>query len=502
MLKVRKSGVLLPLSCVNGDFAVGVMGEEAETFIDKIASAGFSYWQVLPLGMTDEKNSPYCSVSAFAGNFVYIDPRGLLKKGLATNSEVSENIYFGSPYTASWSFAFEKRLGLLKKAFSRLPKEYFAEIRSFEEKYDFIKPFSLFMAIKEKNGFSAWYDWEEKYKFYQSAKEFSDELSTEMRFWSFVQYEFFSQWYELKKYANEKGIKIIGDMPIYVSLDSVDVWSNPALFKLDQTTLKPKKVAGVPPDYFSKTGQKWGNPIYDWEKMKQTDYSWWVERVSFALEIYDTVRIDHFRAFASYWEVPQEAETAETGEWKEGVGFDFFEKLGEKIKSPSIIAEDLGTFGEDVTELLKKTGFPGMRVIEFGFEPFGDSTHLPHNYTRNCVAYVGTHDNNTLLGWLYEATESERRFALDYCGFDGENWGEGGYKSPSCRKIIQTLWRSSAAIALISVQDMCGFGSDARMNTPGVADGNWLYRVGSDTMNEIDFDYFEKINRLYKRYRN
>ena len=495
----RSSGVLLPLSSVNGNYAVGVMGKEAEEFILKLRRMGFSYWQVLPLGTTDEMNSPYCSCSAFAGNYIYIDPEKLLETGLVTRDEVNENLYGGSVYTADYSYAREKRLLLLKKAFSRLSPEQKSEISDFAEKNEFCNGFSYYSVLKDKHSLDPWWKWEDEYKYFEKAIKHRDEFKEEIQFYNFTQYEFFRQWNMLKAFANENGISILGDMPIYVSLDSADVWCNTKLFKLNKETLKPEKVAGVPPDYFSENGQLWGNPIYDWDEMEKDGYSWWVKRISSALKMYDTVRIDHFRAFASYWEIDADSETAKNGEWKNGPGMKLFSKIKDEIPNPSIVAEDLGTFGEDVIKLLDETGFPGMKVIQFGFDPYGDSTHLPHHYDKNCVAYIGTHDNNTLLGWLYDATEDERKFALDYCGFKGDNWGDGGYGSMSCRSVIETVWRSNANLSMVAFQDMCGFGNDARMNKPGIAERNWLYRAGKDAVENVDEKYFLHINRVFRR---
>ena len=288
-------------------------------------------------------------------------------------------------------------------------------------------------------------------------------------------------------------------MPIYVAMDSVDVWSNLPMFLIDEKTLKVEKVAGVPPDYFSKDGQLWGNPIYDWDAMEKDNYSWWVSRIGHSLKLYDTVRIDHFRAFASYWAVPAESKTAKIGEWLDGPKMKLFNKIFDAFPNAPIIAEDLGVFGEDVVKLLADTGFPGMKVVQFGFDPNSDSSHMPHNAVPNSINYVGTHDNNTILGWLWEAGEEERKFALEYCGFYGDNWGEGGYYSASCRKIIETVWKSSSNVAIIALQDMCGFGSDARMNIPGVPDKNWRFRTTRDTIDNIDTSYFKHINSLFRR---
>lgn len=499
MLNKRGAGVLFHISSVPGDFGVGVFDENVLHFIDKISEMGFTYWQVLPFNPIDGANSPYCSPSAFAGNYLFINPRGLLKDGLVSEADVEENIYHGTPYTADYSFAAEKRLELLKKAFLNVDKALAEKIKQFEIENPWLTDYAVYMAAKEKNGGLPWWKWSKNEAQYFSCIENIYSYEESAAFWKFVQYIFFTQWFEIKKYANEKGIAVIGDMPIYVAMDSVDVWADLSLFKIDKKTLTAKKVAGVPPDYFSEDGQLWGNPIYDWKAMKSDGYRWWISRIEHALKVYDVVRIDHFRAFASYWEVDADSDTAKNGEWNKGPGMDLFNEVFKVKKNAPIIAEDLGIFGEDVVELLKDTGFPGMKVVQFGFDPDSDSSHLPHNAVQNSINYVGTHDNNTLLGWLWEANERERRFALDYCGFKGDNWGEGGYRSPSCRSIIESVWKSASNVAIIAFQDMCGFGADARMNIPGVPEKNWRFRTTAETVDSIDSDYFRHISALYRR---
>lgn len=499
MLNKRGAGVLFHISSVPSDFGVGVFDENVLHFIDKISEMGFTYWQVLPFNPIDGANSPYCSPSAFAGNYLFIDPRGLLKDGLVTESDVEDNIYNGTPYTADYDFAAEKRLELLRKAFLNIDKSLAEKIKQFEIENPWLTDYAVYMAVKEKNGDLPWWKWSKNEAEYFSCIENIYSYEESAAFWKFVQYIFFTQWFEIKKYANEKGIAVIGDMPIYVAMDSVDVWADLPFFKIDKKTLTAKKVAGVPPDYFSEDGQLWGNPIYDWDAMKSDGYRWWISRIEHALKVYDVVRIDHFRAFASYWEVDADSDTAKNGEWKKGPGMDLFNEVFKARKDAPIIAEDLGVFGEDVVELLKDTGFPGMKVVQFGFDPDSDSSHLPHNAVQNSINYVGTHDNNTLLGWLWEASERERSFALDYCGFKGDNWGEGGYRSPSCRSIIESVWKSASNVAIIAFQDMCGFGADARMNIPGVPEKNWRFRTTKDTIDSIDSDYFKHINALYRR---
>lgn len=500
MLKQRGAGVLLHISSLPSPYAVGVFDENAKHFIDRIADMGFTYWQVLPFNPIDSANSPYCSPSAFAGNYLFINPEGLRDMGLISDEEVNKNRYDETPYTADYEYASKKRLGTLRKAFLNIDEELAKEIKAFEIENEWLTDYAVYMAVKEQENGKPWWEWSKKHAHYFDCIKEVYSYENEAAFWKFVQFIFYKQWNEIKAYANEKGVAIIGDMPIYVAMDSVDVWSNLPMFLIDEKTLKVEKVAGVPPDYFSEDGQLWGNPIYDWEAMKEDNYSWWISRLSHALKTYDTVRIDHFRAFASYWAVPADSDTAKVGEWNNGPKMDLFNKVFEVFgKDAPIIAEDLGVFGEDVVKLLEDTGFAGMKVIQFGFDPNGDSSHLPHNAEKNSINYVGTHDNNTILGWLWEASENERRFALQYSHFSGDNWGEGGYHSASCRAITEAVWQSASNVAIIALQDMCGFGSDARMNIPGVPDKNWRFRTTTDTIDSIDTDYFKHINSLYRR---
>ncbi|MCQ2485478.1 MAG: 4-alpha-glucanotransferase [Clostridia bacterium] len=500
MLKKRGAGVLMHVSTIPSDYGIGVFDSNCIHFIDKLHDMQFGYWQVLPFNPVDASNSPYCSSSALAGNILFIDPKGLMKMGLCTEDEVRENIYTGSPYTADYEFAKEKRMKLLKSAFSRIDAETAQSVREFENSNPWVVDFSLYMALKEANNGAPWWKWADEYAHYDIfMNKHRYDFEERSAFWRFTQYIFFTQWQTIKDYANQKGIAVIGDMPIYVAMDSVDVWANLENFLIDEKTLKPQKVAGVPPDYFSEDGQLWGNPLYNWERMEKKGFKWWLSRLKNALTTYDVVRIDHFRAFASYWEVSADSETAKNGEWADGPKMKFFNKVFEEFPDAPIIAEDLGTFGEDVVQLLEDTAFPGMKVVQFGFDPDGDSSHLPHNAVQNSVNYVGTHDNNTILGWLWEATERERRFALDYVGFTKDNWGDGGYYSESCRKVIESVWKSSSNTAIIAFQDMCGFGSDARMNIPGVPEKNWRFRTTAETIDCLDADYFKKINSLYRR---
>jgi len=491
----RRSGVLMNISSLPSPYGIGVMGSEARAWCDRIADMGFGLWQILPMLPIGEGNSPYASPSAFAGNTLYIDPEGLLELGLITEREHRAAMYTGSPYTVDYDFVKEQNKVLLKAAFARADRALLAEVKAFGDKRPHVRAYCLYMAIKEKENGKPFWEWGERAD-YQKALLKQEEYEEDTLFHLFCQYIFHTQWTALKAYANSKGIKIFGDMPIYVSLDSADLWSNPGLFKVSGKKARPKEVAGVPPDYFSEEGQLWGNPLYDWAAMKKDGFKWWKERIKTSFELYDVLRIDHFRAFASYWAVTAGAKSAKAGAWKKGPGMALFKAIGKT--EGEIIAEDLGEFGLDVVKLLEDTGFPGMRVIQFGFDG-GDSTHLPHNYGKNTVAYVGTHDNNTLLGWLWEASPEERSYALEYCGADKDGWERGGKDAPACRRIIETVWRSASDTAIISYQDMCGYGSDTRMNIPGVAKDNWRYRTTVAAMNEMDSGYYKWLNKTYKR---
>lgn len=481
----------MPIFSLPGPFGIGVFGEEAYNFIDRISEMGFRLWQLLPFTIVGEGNSPYSSISAFAGNYLFIDPRQLQAEGLLTDEEVQECVYPGSPYTADYSFAREKRLSVLRKAFARLDKASLQKIEMFSKEQSWLSDFALFMFLQKKYKGISWREWAEETKREPADKE-------ELLFWMFVQYVFLKQWEKVREYGNWKGVAFIGDMPIYPSLESCDVWANEHLFQMHSETHQPLQVAGVPPDYFSENGQLWGNPLYDWMEMKKDGYSWWKQRFTHAFSMFDIIRIDHFRAFASYWAVPADSVSAKEGHWESGPGVSFFHSVGENWKD-KIIAEDLGSYGQDVEALLEATSFPGMRVIQFAFTPGADSIHLPHHYPFRCAAYIGTHDNNTLLGWLWESSMEEREFALRYCGFQDTDWGRGGYHSRSCRSIIETVWKSSSDTAIIPIQDMCGFGNDARMNLPGTEKDNWRFRVTKEILEQIDHEYFKHINALYGR---
>ena len=473
----RKSGVLMHISSLFGDYSIGSFGKEAKYFVDFLSECGFSYWQVLPFCMVDECNSPYKSYSTFGGNPYFVDLGTLFAKGLITEEELKAHRQ-QNPYVCEYVRLYHTRVNLLKKAASRVEDR--TEIERFADSDPYIAKFCEFMALKDLNGELSWWEWE------------NTTPDPEVVFaWKFIQYEFFTQWAEIKKYANDKGIKIMGDIPIYVSLDSCDVWSNKEQYLLDEEG-RPTKVAGVPPDYFSEEGQLWGNPLYNWDVMKKDGYKWWQDRISHMSKLFDAVRIDHFRGIESFWAVPADAETAKAGSWVKGPGMELIDAIKKAAGNTEIIAEDLGDITPEVYKLVEDSGFPGMRVFQFGFLNDGDSSHKPHNYPANCVAYTGTHDNNTLLGYLWELDDSSREKMLAYCGHSG-HWESG------CHSIIRTMFQSHADLVIMPVQDLLGYGSDTRLNIPGKADGNWSYRVTKDQLDGIDKNRFKQLNKTYAR---
>ena len=494
----RESGVLLHLSSLPGPYGTGCFGSDAISFIDFLHHAGFKVWQVLPFAVPDEGGSPYKSISAFAGNPCFIDPEQLCAQNLITHEEL-EGCRCNQPYSVDFSWLTTQRNTLLRRAYTRCPKPLLQKVLQFAENQDWLKDFALYSALKKRSG-KDWYDWEPalKKRAPEALKKAEAELKEEIEEIYFIQYLFFSQWAAIKNYANKKGIEIIGDMPIYVSLESADVWSHQELFQLNEEGL-PAKVAGVPPDFFSENGQRWGNPLYDWERMALDDYAWWRKRIHAALSLYDRLRIDHFRGLSAYWAVPAEAETAKEGAWIPGPGMKLFNLLFQEINPDALIAEDLGIRDAALEQLLEESGLPGMRVFQFAFPAQDGGLHLPHNVPENCLFYTGTHDNNTLLAYLWELTPAERRIALDYCGFTGEDWQSGGAENAAIRAILKCLWRSSAKTVIAPIQDLLGYGGDTKMNRPGIAEGNWQFRLTHVGFEQLDAATWRHLNRLYER---
>ena len=488
----RESGVLLNISSLPGRYGIGKFGAEAVAFAHFLKSMGFSRWQVLPFNPVGPGDCPYASPSAFGGNMLYISPDMLCEDGYVTPEDIKECIYYGSPHVADYEFAARTTKNLLEKAYAGLTEEGKSSFYPFLDEQ--VQGYCKFLALKEKHDDKPFPEWGED-AYFEKATPDTDRVN----FYAFCQSMFFDQWARTKKEINQAGIKIIGDIPIYVYSDSADVWQGGKVFKVNND-FSLSNVAGAPPDYFSEDGQLWGNPLYDWDYLASTGYDWWCKRIKASMELYDTVRIDHFRGLASYWSVDGKEETARNGKWEKGPGIALFESIEKAVPEADIIAEDLGEFGEDVIRLLEDTGYAGMRIIQFGFTPNDNSSHTPHNYPENSVAYTGTHDNDTLLGWLYSASPEEREFALKYCRFEGGNWGEGGVNAPAVKSIIETLWRSNSFLAILPVQDMLGFGEDARMNRPGVPEGQWRFRATQEFLDAVDRDRYSEMNRICFRY--
>ena len=476
----RSSGVLMHVSSLYGDYSVGSFGKEAKEFIDFLSESGFSYWQVRPFCMTDECNSPYKSLASFGANPMFIDLPTLCARGLLTKEELL-SAKQKTPYLCEYDRLSRERLPLLRKAALRVGDYEKRKIAEFTEKNPSLAKAAEFLALREANGGALWTDW-----------TVDTPEASELFFWQFIQYEFFTQWIAIKTYANGKGIKIIGDIPIYVALDSADVWADPDEFQLDGQH-RPLCVAGCPPDYFSKDGQLWGNPIYDWKKMKKNGYAWWSRRIEYMLTLFDGVRIDHFRGFESYWSIPASAKTAKEGAWVKGPGRAIVDKIKEIADGRLIIAEDLGDITPEVERLLKYSKFPGMRVFQFAFLGDRESPHLPHNYIKNCISYTGTHDNNTLLGYVWEMDAESRRQVFEYCNCETDDWNRG------CVMIIKTMMASHSDTVIFPIQDIFVYGADTRMNTPGTSKSNWAYRVTRDQLATIDSALFKDLNRLYGR---
>ncbi len=489
---MRSCGILMHITSLPSPYGIGTFGAQAQSFVDWLKSAGQKYWQVLPVGPTGYGDSPYQSFSTFAGNPLLIDLDDLISSGLITRVKCLAADFGADPTFVDYEKVEKTKMALLREAYQSFEKD--AGYRDFvETEKEWLEDYALFMALKTENKLVSWTKWEDdirlrKPEAMEAAKE---RLKGEAGFWKFVQYIFYSQWDKLKSYANKNGIQLIGDIPIYVSPDSADVWANPELFMMDER-LNPTAVAGVPPDYFSETGQLWGNPLYDWDKMKETGYEWWITRIKKAAELYDIVRIDHFRAFDTFWAVPYGEETAINGKWEQGPGMDLWDTVKEKLGDVNIIAEDLGDIFDSVKELLKATGFPGMRVLQFGFNPENnDNDHLPHHYHENCVAYTGTHDNSTVFGWYKSADSKSRAMCRRYVKpypFEKLN-----------RAFIRKLYESSAGLAIVPMQDVIGLDDKARMNIPSTLGGNWKWRVTDKQITPKMAEMMKEMQETYYR---
>ena len=492
----RETGVLLPLTMLPGPFGVGVLGAEARTFADTLRSGGFSMWQMLPIEHLGESFSPYKCVSAFAGDPIFIDPRWLLERGWVSESELDARCEGLQAHTVNYERVYDRQMVLLRAAFSRLPDRVMDEINRFNPFW--LDEYVLYMALRERHNMAPWYEWPDaslRRHEPRAIERARVEYRGLMSFYRFTQWVFDIQWKSFKDYTNRRGIKLIGDIPFYVSEDSAEAWSRREMFDADSDGAFTA-VAGAPPDYFTPDGQRWGNPLYNWDYMESTNYEWWTGRMRAALDRFDSVRIDHFRGFESFWRIPAECPSAKDGKWVKGPGFKPFKAMTEALGPLPVIAEDLGTIGPEVEALLDQTGYPGMRVLQFGF--LGDDRHLPHRYEENKVAYTGTHDNTTLLAWMYDMRSEDRTRALLYSGYEGD-WGKGGPNCGICRAWIRALYMSKARKVIVPVQDLLGFGSDTRTNTPGIPVGNWRFRVTGGDLEKIDWAYYKLLGELTER---
>ncbi len=485
------------ISSLPGGFGIGDLGQKAFEFIDFLSSTGTKYWQVLPLNPTGFGDSPYQGLSAFAVNPLFIDLQHLVNLHLLEENDLKSSQRF-SNNKVNFNKAIKFKRSILEKAFSAFYKNnkapYKRELEFFkEENQGWLEDYCLFIAIRENYQMASWKNWPVPLKFREpQALLFFEEMHTEqVEFHAFLQFIFQKQWQQLKTYSHNKGIKFIGDIPIFVGYDCADVWAHPELFKLDKD-LEPVVVAGVPPDYFSPTGQLWGNPIYDWEIHQKENYSWWISRIKETQKYVDVIRLDHFRGFAGYYQISSNARTAIGGQWIEGPGAEFFNKLNTELGHLPFIAEDLGVITPDVIELRDRFNLPGMKVLQFAFEGNAENVHLPSNYPENCVAYTGTHDNPTALDWYKNSlSKSERGLIKKYFGKIYENISQF---------MIRAAWKSKANLAIAPMQDFLGLGRRARMNTPATAQGNWRWRMPPDALTGMLLNWIKEINMTYDRF--
>ena len=485
----RGAGILMHISSLPSPYGIGSLGECAYEFADHLAEAGQTYWQVLPVGPTSYGDSPYQSFSSFAGNPYFIDIDMLIKDGLLNKGEVEQYDFGSDPGCVDYGRLFENRFRLLEAAYKK--SGHTEEYKQFcMENQWWLEDYALFMSLKERFNGRSWLDWEKDIKSREpeAVERYKDLLKERIGFWGFCQFQFYSQWKRLKSYVNEKGILIIGDIPIYVAMDSADVWVNSSLFQMDEKK-RPVSVAGVPPDVFSSTGQLWGNPLYDWERMEKDGFAWWRSRIKHCAEIYDAVRIDHFIGISRYYSIPEGSQNAISGEWKEGPGRKLTDVFDEAIGSKSIIAEDLGVLHPSVVQLLEETGYPGMKVMLFGFDGDPDNDHLSKNFKENMIVYGGTHDNETIAGAFKDSSYDEIKYVLEYLQISTKEqipWA-----------MIEAAYASPAIVAIFQMQDILELDNSARMNTPSTLGGNWCWRMkkGQFTQERI-----EKLKALVEKY--
>lgn len=495
-MKKRQSGVLMHISSLPGKYGIGSFGQSAYDFVDFLVRTKQRYWQILPLGTTSYGDSPYQSFSAFAGNTYFIDFDILIEEGLLNEADVKGADFGDDPRKVDYAKIFDARRPIMGKAVARFLKaDDLSDYESFvEQNAAWLEVFAEYMAIKEHFDNLAWTEWPDeaiRRRDAASLASYREKLADKLTYHRVTQYLFFKQWLRLKAYANEHHIEIVGDMPIYVAADSADVWAQPHFFKTDAVG-KPTCVAGCPPDEFSETGQLWGNPIYDWEAMDKDGYAWWIERLRESFKIYDIVRIDHFRGFESYWEVPAGSETSASGKWVKGPDYKLFAAVKEALGDLNIIAEDLGFMTDEVIELRERTGFPGMKILQFAFNPDDESIDSPHLAPNNSVMYTGTHDNNTVLGWYKdEIDDATRQYMAQYTN-------RKEYETVP-HAMLRTIFASVSFMAIATMQDLLELDSAARMNYPSTIGGNWTWRMTAEELNPIVEGELYSLTKTYRR---
>lgn len=489
---MRSSGILLHISSLPSPYGIGTLGKCAYKFVDFLEKAGQSFWQTLPVGPTGFGNSPYQVFSSFAGNPYFIDLSRLAQKGLLREEDMQPFPWGEEPSRVDYKALFELRFTVLRKAYQAFME---APSRSYiaflEEEKDWLEDYSLFMTLKEMHGQRSWLEWDERYRFRKAdaIDALYETHDDSIQFWKVLQYFFFQQWRELRAYANQHNVSIIGDLPFYVAMDSADVWTRPELFALDKNR-RPTFVAGVPPDAFSKEGQLWGNPLYDWEEMKRDGYQWWIRRLQHREKMDDVIRVDHFIGFSNYYAIPAGDRNARHGRWMAGPGIEVLRAAEAKLGELPILAENLGVLTSESRELISKTTYPSMKVLQFGFDG-DDSEYLPHNYPKHSTAYIGTHDNDTFLGWLQSLPVKKFRYVSDYLRFHGDEglvWAG-----------ISTLMASSAERVIFQMQDLLELGSKTRMNIPSSTSGNWEWRMDSAALSDALAENLFRLTALYHR---
>lgn len=491
----RAAGILMPISSLPSEYGIGCFSKSAYEFVDWLKKAGQSYWQILPLGPTSYGDSPYQSFSTFAGNPYFISLEALVEEGVLTKAECEAVDWGKVKGSIDYKKIYEGRYPLLRKAYERSNVHENAAYQQFvKENSWWLSDYALFMAVKDRFDGVEWKLWADdiKLRWGPAMDYYREELYFDIEFHQYMQFKFYEQWMQLKTYANKKGIQIIGDIPIYVAMDSADTWAHPELFQLDEENV-PVAVAGCPPDGFSATGQLWGNPLYRWGYHKETGYQWWISRLAYVFRLYDVVRIDHFRGFDEYYAIPYGDKTAERGKWEKGPGMDLFHTLDKKIKDLRVIAEDLGFLTESVLEMLKESGYPGMKVLQFAFDGSEDSSYLPYKYDHNCVVYTGTHDNETTKGWLENLQGHDLKFVREYINC---------YEQPvnDCVwALIRTALSSVADLAVIPIQDYLCLGNEARMNAPSTLGDNWKWRLTANQISETTLYHMREVTRIYGR---